>query len=98
MWSVPEARAGCSQLRPDTVGVSSHSEPPLVIAAATTATLPKEGSAPQGRIASLLDQAGAGEVGDRAVFADSNNVGEERRAEVWSSILLYHLHLRRHRC
>ncbi len=68
--------AGYSPAGLDTEGVSSHREPPLLIAATTAACVPEESSSPWGRVASLLTTAGedSKEAEARAVFAESNNV------------------------
>ncbi len=64
------------------------------------AKITREGSASQGRVVSLLPEAGEGskEADARAMLMESNDIFYSRRREEERSLKLHHLQLRRYVC
>ncbi len=79
-------------LGPDTVGVWSRGEPPLLVAAATAVSVVKEGSVPRVCVTPLLAKAGVDskEAEGRPGCVESSNIVNNRRREEDRCLLLHY--------
>ncbi len=71
---------------PDMLGVCSHSEPPVLTAAATAVSIPTESSAPRVCVDSLLAKAG---VAGKEVFPGVSNILSSQWRKEDRGLLLY---------